>query len=220
MALVRILLAGATGLIGRQALDLFLEHPSTERVITISRRPLERPPHPKLDARIVEFELLNEQEELFKVSHIVCALGTTMRQAGDRQAFRRVDYYYPLSLARLGLEGGARHFLLVSSLGANPQSRIFYNRVKGEIEDAPRKLAYGSLTILRPSLLMGDRAEFRLGERVGQALARFVPGKFRPIAARDVAKGLVRAAHEDIPGVRVIESAELRDWAKADPAVP
>jgi uncharacterized protein YbjT (DUF2867 family) len=220
LAFVRILLAGATGLIGRQALDLFLEHPSTERVIAVSRRPLERPPHPKLDARIVEFELLHEEEDLFTVSHIVCALGTTMRQAGDRQAFRRVDYYYPLALARLGLAGGARHFLLVSSLGASTQSRIFYSRVKGEIEDALRKLAYGSLTILRPSVLMGDRAEFRLGERLAQTFARFVPGKYRPIAAHDVAKGLVRAAHEDVPGVRVIESAELRDWAKDDSAVP
>jgi uncharacterized protein YbjT (DUF2867 family) len=217
---VRVLLAGATGLVGREALDLFLEHPSTERVIAISRRPLARPPHPKLDARIVEFELLNEQEDIFKVSHVVCALGTTMRQAGDRQSFRRVDYYYPLSLARLGLTGGARHFLLVSALGANPQSRIFYNRVKGEIEDALRKLSYGSLTILRPSLLMGERNEFRLAERVAQAFGRFVPSRFRPIAARDVAKGLVRAAHEDVPGVRVIESHELREWVKADSVGP
>jgi len=211
---VNVLLAGATGLVGREALDIFLEHPSTERVIALTRRPLARLPHPKLEARIVEFELLQEQPELFKVSHVVCALGTTMRQAGDRQAFRRVDYDYPLSLARLGLEGSARHFLVVSALGADPRSRIFYNRVKGEIEAALRQLPYGSLTIVRPSLLLGAREEFRFGERVAQAVGRFIPGRFRPIAARDVAAGLVRAAQEDVPGVRVIESAELRAWAQ------
>jgi uncharacterized protein YbjT (DUF2867 family) len=214
---VNVLLAGATGLVGREALELFLAHPATERVIAITRRPLARAPHPKLDVRIVEFELLHNHADLFQVSHVVCALGTTMRQAGDRQSFRRVDFYYPLSLAKLGLSGGARHYLLVSALGANAESRIFYNRVKGEIEQAVRQLGYPSLTILRPSLLLGERTEFRLGERVAQAFGRFVPPRFRPIPAREVAAGLVRAAAESRPGVRVIESADISSSVSAGP---
>lgn len=210
---MKILLAGATGLIGRQALDLFLAHPATERVIALTRRPLSRPPHPKLDVRIVDFERLQDQPDLFRVSHVVCALGTTMRQAGDRQSFRRVDFDYALALAQHGRAGGAHHYLLVSALGANVASRVFYNRVKGEIETAVRGLGYPSVTILRPSLLLGDRDEFRLAERVAQTFGRLVPGRFRPIAASLVAAGLVRAAVENAPGVRVIESAELAEWA-------
>jgi uncharacterized protein YbjT (DUF2867 family) len=217
---VKVLLAGATGLIGREALELFLGHPATERVIALTRRPLSRAPHPKLDVRIVDFERLHDTPELFKVSHIVCALGTTMRQAGDRQSFRRVDFDYPLSLAQLGLAGGARHYLLVSALGAHPQSRVFYNRVKGEIENAVRQLGYPSLTILRPSLLLGERTEFRLGERIAQAFGRLVPARFRPIPARDVAAALVRAAHENAPDVRVMESAEIREWVTGGSAAP
>jgi uncharacterized protein YbjT (DUF2867 family) len=217
---VNVLLAGATGLVGREALDLFLEDPATERVTAITRRPLRHPPHAKLQTRVVEFELLHEHHDLFRVSHIVCALGTTMRQAGTRHAFRRVDYYYPLTLARLGVAAGARHFLLVSALGADPRSRIFYYRVKGEIEAAVRALPFHSVTIVRPSLLDGEREEFRLGERVGLALGRFLPARYRPIAAHDVAAGLLRAAVEDAPGVRVIESPELRARARGGSAVP
>lgn len=200
---------------GRATLELLLSDPGTERVVTVTRRPLPHPPHPRLDARVVEFELLHEQPDLFKVTHVMCALGTTMRQAGSRPAFRRVDYYYPLTLAKLGLQGGARHFLLVSAVGARYGSRFFYNHVKGEIEKDVRVLPYQSITILRPSLLLGDREEFRLGERVAQALGRFFPERYRPVHARDVAAGLVRAAHQDAPGVRVIESFELRALATA-----
>lgn len=207
---MNVLLAGATGLVGREALELFLADPATERVVTVTRRPLPRPPHPKLEARVAEFELLHDQPDLFQVSHVVCALGTTMREAGSRSAFRRVDYYYPITLARLGIQGGARHFLLVSAIGARYGSRFFYNHVKGELEKDLRALPYQSITILRPSLLLGEREEFRLGERVAQALGRFFPERYRPVHARDVAQGLVRAAHQDAPGVRVIESLELR----------
>jgi uncharacterized protein YbjT (DUF2867 family) len=97
---------------------------------------------------------------------------------------------------------------------------VFYNRVKGEIENAVRQLGYPSLTILRPSLLLGERTEFRLGERIAQAFGRLVPARFRPIPARDVAAALVRAAHENAPGVRVMESAEIREWVTGGSAAP
>lgn len=208
---MKVLFAGATGLVGRVALELFLAEPACDRVVALTRRPLAGPPHPKLESRIVDFDNL-QHLDLPHLTHVVCALGTTMRQAGSRDAFRHVDYDYPFALAQLGLAGGAHHYLLVSAIGADPRSVVFYNRVKGEIEAAIRALPYRAVTIVRPSLLLGPRDQFRLGERIAQALGRVIPGKYAPIAARAVASGLVRAAREDAPGVRVIESAELRAW--------
>jgi uncharacterized protein YbjT (DUF2867 family) len=218
MASVRVLLAGATGLVGGEALRLFLADPAVEQVIAPVRRPLPDATSPKLVAPVIDFERLERHPELFAVSHVACALGTTMRQAGSRDAFRRVDHDYPLALARLALAGGARHFLLVSAIGADPGSRFFYNRVKGEVEAALRALPFRSLTILRPALLLGPRREFRLGERIAQALGWLTPARYRPIAARAVAAGVVRAALEDRPGIRVLESAELQRWGDARPA--
>jgi uncharacterized protein YbjT (DUF2867 family) len=111
----------------------------------------------------------------------------------------------------MGLPQGARHFLLVSALGANARSRIFYNRVKGDVEDAIRALPYRSITIVRPSLLLGERGEFRLGESIGKLFATITPRRYRPVHARQVAAVLLRAAVEDRAGVRVIESREISD---------
>jgi len=111
--------------------------------------------------------------------------------------------------ARLALEGGARHFLLVSALGADPESRVFYSRVKGELERAVLALGYPGVTIVRPSLLLGDRQEFRLGEEIAKRFAWATPRTYRPVEARDVAATLVDAAREDRPGPRIIESAKI-----------
>ena len=152
---------------------------------------------------------MEDAAEHFRVSHIVCVLGTTIKKAGTRERFRRVDHDYPVAAARLGLREGARHFLLVSALGANTRSRVFYSRVKGEVEDAIRALPYHSVTIVRPSLLLGDREEFRLGESIGKLFAKVIPGRFRPVHASAVAATVVRAAVEDRAGLRIIESGEI-----------
>jgi uncharacterized protein YbjT (DUF2867 family) len=136
-------------------------------------------------------------------------LGTTIRKAGSQQAFRTVDFAYPAEIARLGLERGAHHFLLVSALGADARSRVFYNRVKGELENAVLALPYRAHTIVRPSLLLGEREETRLGEKIGERLAFLAPRKYKPVHARDVAWTLVNAAAEDRAGVNVIESQRL-----------
>jgi uncharacterized protein YbjT (DUF2867 family) len=138
------------------------------------------------------------------------SIGTTIREAGSQAAFRRVDFEYPLAIARLGHQQGARHFLLVSALGANSESGIFYNRVKGELEDQLRSLGYRAVTIARPSLLLGKRDEFRFLERVGSVIGEFVPGRYRPVQAAAVAKSLVTAARIDAPGLHIIESEEIR----------
>lgn len=206
---MNILLAGATGLVGSLCLRRLLADASFTRVVALVRRPLPLQ-HPRLEQNIVDFSQLDEARELFKVDKLVCALGTTIRQAGSQERFREVDHNYPLQLARLGREQGARHFLIVSALGADAGSGVFYNRVKGEVETDVRALAYPQLTIVRPSLLVGERQEFRFGEEVGKRLAFLVPGKYKPVQADDVAKVLVETARRDAPGVEVIESDEIR----------
>lgn len=179
------------------------------RVIALTRRPPAPAASTRVESHVVDFERLDDAAEYFRVTHIACALGTTIKQAGTQERFRRVDHDYPLAAARLGLREGAQHFLLVSALGANAHSRIFYSRVKGEVEDAIRALPYRSVTIARPSLLLGERAEFRLGESIGKIFARVIPGRYRPVHARDVAAALLEAAVEDRAGVRIIESREM-----------
>lgn len=164
----------------------------------------------KLESHVLDLERLEERPALLAVEQVICALGTTIKVAGSRERFREVDFGIPLAAARIALGQGARHLLLVSSIGASARSRNFYLRVKGELEDALRGLGFRGVTIVRPSLLLGERKEFRLGEEIFKRLAFLPLGRYRPIHARDVAAALVRAAKDDQPGVRIIESAEMR----------
>jgi uncharacterized protein YbjT (DUF2867 family) len=203
------LVLGATGLVGSQLLELLLADQRYERVTVVARRSTGLP-HPRLLERVIEFEELAAARELFAVDHIYCALGTTIRKAGSQERFRQVDLVYPLEAARIGRSAGASHFLLVSALGADASSRFFYNRVKGELELKLRPLGYPALTIVRPSLLLGDRAEYRRGEEIARRFAWLTPAKYKPIEARTVARAMIAAAVEEKPGVRIIESAEMR----------
>lgn len=203
-----VLILGATGLVGAECVRQFASSPRFDRVVAIARRPLDQAPA-RVESHVIDFERLDEAARYFRVSHIVCALGTTIKRAGSQERFRRVDHDYPVTAARIGLREGARHFLLVSALGASPRSRIFYSRVKGEVEDATRALPYRSVTIVRPSLLLGERPEVRLGEQIGKLFAGLVPKKYKPVEGSAVASALLRAAVEDRPGVRIIESKEI-----------
>jgi uncharacterized protein YbjT (DUF2867 family) len=203
------LVVGATGLVGAEIVRQLVADASVDRIVVISRRPLADRPA-RVESHVVDFDRLREHASLFAVDQIFCALGTTIKQAGSQAAFRQVDFEYPLAVARLGLKAGARHFLLVSALGANSESGIFYNRVKGELEDQLRSLGYRSVSIARPSLLLGKREEFRLMERVGMVIGELVPGRYRPVHAEAVAKSLVTAAQIDAPGLHIIESEEIR----------
>lgn len=208
-ALRTVMLVGATGLVGAECLRLLEHDPSVGRIVILSRRPLTEAPA-KAEVHVVKFDNLDDHGALFDVDQIICALGTTIRAAGSRPAFRRVDFGYGLKVAALGAEHGARHFLLVSAIGANAASRVFYNRVKGELEDAIRGLPYRSITIVRPSLLLGTRREFRLGESLAKRVGFLFPPAYRPVHAHRVASVLVDAARADAPGMRIMESAELR----------
>ncbi len=205
-----VAILGATGLVGTECVRQFADSPHFARVVVVARRPLpDALARSRVQAHIVDFERLDDAAEYFRVSHIVCALGTTINKAGSQDRFRRIDHDYPLAAAQLALRQGAHHFLLVSALGANARSRIFYNRVKGDVENAIHALPYRSVTIVRPSLLLGERREFRLGEAIGKLFAGLTPKRYRPVHARQVAATLLRAAIEDRPGVRVIESSDI-----------
>ena len=198
-----VLLLGATGLVGRHVLPLLLADESVTKVVAMVRRPTGAS-HAKLEER--PFELATMPH----IDQILCALGTTMRQAGSEEAFRRVDYDYPLEAARIGLERGASHYLLVSSMGASAGSRVFYSRVKGEVERDLATVGYRAVTILRPSFLLGQREELRLGERIVAAVRWLFPRRIRPIDAATVARAAVALAREQRPGVQIVESDQIR----------
>ena len=207
----QVLLAGATGLTGRLLLSLLLEDAGVSHVLAPTRHAL--PAHPKLENQVGMVSHLITQLH-GPIDTVFCCLGTTIRQAGSREAFRMVDYDWPLALGRHGLAMGARHYLAISALGADPSSKIFYNRTKGELELALQKQNWPRLTIVRPSLLLGARREFRLGEVLASPLSRVLPGRLRGIEAATVARALWRLASAPGSGVRIVESDELRELGR------
>ena len=214
MASRSALLVGATGLVGSHLLKRLLVLPDYRRVAVWVRRevPLR---DPKLTQVLVDFEKLQQYSSALDAEDVFVALGTTIKQAGSQPAFYRVDYDYPVQIASLAKQAGVQRFLMVSALGADARSRVFYNRVKGEAEDAIRKLGLPKLWVFRPSLLLGSRAESRPGEKVGEVVGKLIAPllvgglrKYRPIEADAVAAAMVYVATHDVaPGV--IESDEI-----------
>ncbi|KJH74720.1 oxidoreductase [Pseudomonas gregormendelii] len=206
-----VLLAGATGLTGEHLLDRLLNEPTINRVLAPSRRPLAK--HPHLENPVGDPAVFLPQLN-GRVDIAYCCLGTTIKQAGSEQAFRAVDLDMVVAFAKRAREMGARHLIVVSALGADPKSSVFYNRVKGEMEQALRAQDWPQLTICRPSLLLGDRVEPRLAEKVVGPLSRLIPGKYHGIEACQLARAMWRLALEEQDGVRVVESDELRKLGK------
>lgn len=207
------LLLGATGLVGSCVLRRLLETAAYSRVTVWARRDL-GVSHARLSVRIVDFERLAECR--VDAQDVYCCLGTTLRQAGSRAAFRRVDHDYPVALARAAARDHAKRLLVVSALGANPDATVFYNRVKGEMEAAVRGAGVAKTYLFRPSLLSGPRKEQRLGERIGLfagAVLGPLLGKFRPIHAELVAEAMLAVALQDPPS-RTLESDEIRRVAR------
>lgn len=218
-----VALVGATGLVGGECLRLLVREPAFSRVVALTRRPLPasveaRETVTTLEAAVVDFDDPASYAPHLAVDAVICALGTTIKVAGSQERFRHVDYDYPLGIARAALDRGASHYLLVSSAGADPRSRVFYSRVKGELEQSLRALPFMSVTIVRPSLLLGPREQVRLGEAIAKRLAFLVPDKYKPVQASAVAAVLVDQARQARAGQRVIESAEIRRLAAAMPA--
>jgi len=176
----------------------------------LARRPL--PPQQKalkVEEHVIDFAQLASCGAFFDVDQVMCALGTTVRKTPARDVYRSIDFEYPVTAARLALEHGAHHYLVVSAIGANSRSRFFYNRTKGEMEDALRAMPFRSLTIAQPSVLIGERAEPRLSERIAWRLAFMTPAKYRPVHATSVAYALVHFARLDASGIRVIPNRDI-----------
>jgi uncharacterized protein YbjT (DUF2867 family) len=204
------LIAGASGLVGGECLQRLLASGAYAQVVVLTRRSLGAAArHPKLREIVVDFSRLDSLEAGLRADHVFCALGTTIRKAGSREKFREVDFGYPRRLAQLTLAGGARHFSLVSALGASSASGVFYSRVKGELEDALRGMGWPSLCLLRPSVIAGNRRESRPVERLSEMLLRFGPAKYRPVAAGEIAAAMIATALLEPPGVTVLESSEI-----------
>ena len=209
------LVAGSSGLIGNQLLSLLLEDSRYAKIIAISRNPLELT-HPKLENIVLDFEQLKQHSHALKCDDIFCCLGTTIKKVKTKEAFRKVDFQYPLELARIGKEQGAENYLLVSALGANKNSSLFYNQVKGEVEGAIAKIGIPTLHIFRPSLLVGPRSEQRSGEEAAKWVYKIfgflIPTKYMAIESKKVARAMISVAQEKRNGVIIHESKELQTF--------
>jgi len=219
------LLVGATGLVGGHCLRQLLADDAWSQVVVLARRRLAAS-HPKLVARLVDFDRLGQLSGFPRVTDVFCALGTTIAKAGSQPEFHKVDFTYVVETARLAAVSGARQFLLVSAVGADRSSSIFYSRVKGETEEAVRKLPLAGIQIFRPSILAGERSESRPFERVGLAAFSAVSfamvgplRRYRPVAADDVARAMLEVARREIPGVNVYDSDRIEEIARTG-AVP
>ena len=210
------LLLGGSGLTGGHCLDYLLNDAHYKQVTALVRRPLPVE-HPQLIQHQVDFNQLDGCLADIKFNDVFCCLGTTIKKAGSQKAFYEVDFTYPAEIAKLSLANGAEQFMLISALGANPGSSIFYNRVKGEVEEAIARLGFKGFYIFRPSLLLGKRQERRPAEKLGEKFFRlfsfvFKGGlqKYKPIESRAVAFAMVAVAKEYPLGKRIIESRRIQ----------
>jgi len=201
--MTRLLIVGATGLVGQQVVAQALADPRVSHVVALTRRPMA--PQDRLENVVLDFADLPRAADWWSVDGVVCAMGTTRAKTSSPAVYRQIDYGYPLAIARLAREHGATRFALTSSLGADARSRFAYPRLKGELEEALTALGFPSLTIVRPSVLGGDRAEWRLGERAWvvalRLFAPLVPRRLRVSPASAVAATLLDGAVAGPPGV-------------------
>ena len=209
------LILGASGLTGQHLLDLLLNDPLYVQITIYVRKPVHIS-HPKLVQQIVDFEQLDSSVD---ATDVFCCLGTTIKKAGSQDAFKRVDLIYPQKIAALQLAAGSQKFLVISAVGADANSSIFYSRTKGQLEKALTLLRYPCLCIFRPSFIMGDRAERRVGEKIGIFIAQLISPlligplkKYKPVSALALAKSMQDAAHKFSNGIHVITSDQSKSF--------
>jgi len=212
---MKLLILGATGLVGRQVLQQALADPDIEQIVAPTRRPLPDMAAARLINPVIDFECLPTDADWWQADGVILALGTTLRQTGSRTAYRRVDYDYPLQAARCARSHGTPGCALVSSLGADADAWVFYPQLKGELELALRQLTFDSLTLVRPALLDGGwRTPPRTLETLSlwatKALAPLLPARYRPVTPGAVARVLLSAIKASQPGVRLVESEAIR----------
>lgn len=207
------LLFGASGLVGGFCLKHLLESPIYDKVITFGRKEVDIH-HEKLTQHLIEFDNLQEYQKLIQGDDLFCCLGTTLKKAGSKEAFRKVDFHYPLQIAELAAWNKVGQFILVSAVGADPYSLFFYNEVKGELEEAIKDLSFWGIHIMQPAMLLGERRESRPLERLGmivsQGLNNLVGdmmGKYKPVNAEDLALAMLAVA-QNLKGGHHIHSSD------------
>lgn len=204
---------GATGLVGSQIVNLLLDDDRYSLVKVFHRRSTGLQ-HPKLEEHIIDFDEIDEWKSQIKGDELYSALGTTIKKAGSQERQYTIDYTYQFETAKAAAENGVKKYSLVSSAGADPQSKVFYSRLKGELDEAVKKLPFELITVMQPSILAGERNESRPGEAIGMFLARIltkIPGlkKYRPIPGRTVAQGMINSLHKCPPGYHIFELDEI-----------
>jgi len=209
-----ITLIGATGLIGGHLLALLQENDQVKKIKVLARRPLDIA-NPKVQVIVIDFsDEMSFKSAITGSDSVFCAVGTTQKKVkGDKTAYRKVDFDIPVNAARFCSEKGCPHFLLVSSIGANSNSSNFYLKLKGEVEDAVQQMNIPSVSIFRPSMLLGKREEFRFGEIIAKALSVpfsfMTPSKFKPVNAFNVAKAMIAASGQNKRGYQVYHYKEM-----------
>lgn len=213
------LIAGASGLVGSYCLRLLLQSDRYDKVIAIGRKALHMQ-HPKLRQLLIDFDKLETYKHSLIADDIYCCLGTTIKEAGSKENFYKVDYTYVVNLAAITSANFASQFLVVSSLGANANSPIFYSRVKGQMENTVKPMPFLGVHVFQPSLLLGPRQKKRFGENVGAVLMKIFGfmlvgslKKYKAIAAEDVAKAMLYAATQDGAGIKIHDSETIRKEA-------
>lgn len=225
LMMTEAMIAGASGLVGSELLEFLLKSDKYSKVYSIVRRP-SKSKHPKLQEIVFDFNDEAAYPDLPKVQAIFCCLGTTIKAAGSKEAFKKVDYQYPYLLAKAGLNNGAHTFHVITALGADANSSLFYNKVKGQLQEALKKLNFDQLYIYQPSLLVGDRKENRLGEaiaiKVMPLFELFMIGplkKYKSIKVKDVAKAMILTAENENKKLKIILSDEIQKLADSRPNI-
>ena len=207
------LVVGASGLIGKHLTHKLLASQYYQKVTIIVRKKLDIE-HQKLEQLVMDFDKIDTSKII--ADDIFCCLGTTMKQAGSKDAFYKVDFTYPLNFAKAGLANGAKQFLVITAMGADERSWIYYNRVKGEIEKALSDLRFPTLIILRPSMLAGERENPRMGEKIGKIVMDFfaplIPDNYKVIAGEKVAQAMLELAQKGIKNKDIFESGSLQKF--------
>lgn len=203
---------GGTGMVGQQLILQLLVHPAFEKVRSFVRRPSGLI-HTKLEEVVIDFDQPALWNRLVQGHVLFSTLGTTIAKAKTKENQYRVDYSYQFEFAKAASENGVPNYLLVSSMGADPKAKVFYSRMKGELEQAVSKLPFRKLIIFRPSILDGERKEERLGEKIGLVISRiitqFMLKKYRPTRADMLAKKMISLSLASSTGVHVIEGLEI-----------
>lgn len=209
------IIIGATGLVGSTLAKQILENPEYSKVTLLLRKPLDLQ-HPKLKQEIIDFAQPDSRKIIG--DDLFCAMGTTLRKAGSKQAQYKIDCTYPFEIGKIAKTNGVKQYILVSSIGSDANSSNFYLRTKGDLEQKIKALGFENFISVRPSFILGDRQEFRLGEKIGIVLAKAISPlligsfkKYRGIEATQIAKGMQVLANKGLKGVHFIESDALAE---------